>query len=79
MGYFLLLPLSSHTMSFLHNSTTIQPFIAVTEVDTLIYRKKTKHGAAEMIRSMSDSSVHCNVAHNNKSMTPKLHEPQSLE
>jgi len=67
----LILPLSSLTMPYFCNSTTIQPVIGVTAVDTLI-KKNTKHSTAAQYTAMLHIS-------NNKSMTPKLHESQSLE
>jgi len=64
----LILPISSLTMPYLHNSTTMQPIIEVTAVDMLTHththtHTQTKHSTAAMTRSMPDSSVHCNVAH----------------
>jgi hypothetical protein len=59
----LLLPLSSLTMSFLHNSTTINAlYWSHISGHTYIQKKKTQLGAAAMTRSMPDSLVHCNVA-----------------
>jgi len=58
----LLLPLSSLTMPYLHNSTTVQPIIGVTAVDSLIHRKKinqTQYSSDDKVNAWQHSTLQC--------------------